>query len=136
MQSTILPAIYVLEQVKICLKQYCENESLVSPGLRRPVVSNRDKVFQQIVEYLRADDEEQITLNDLKELMDSFLKDSPHEAFTTKWIKHELQEQLKDEIVITEINGKPNIVTFRTIAAKRLRNFYCKQRCSDLTGEK
>ena len=57
--------------------------------------------------------------------MDSFLKDSPHETFTTKWIKHKLQEQLKDEIVITEINGKPNIVTFRTTAAKILQNFYC-----------
>ena len=61
--------------------------------------------------------------NDLKELMDSFLKDSPHEAFTTKWIKHRLQEQLKDEIVITEINGKPNIVTFQTTTAKILQNF-------------
>ena len=48
--------------------------------------------------------------------MDSFLKD---EAFTTKWIKHKLQEQLKDEIVIIEINGKPN-VTFQMIAAKIL----------------
>ena len=28
--------------------------------------------------------------------MDSFLKDSKQEAFTTKWIKDILQEQLKD----------------------------------------
>ena len=53
-----------------------------------------------------------------------------------KWIKHKLQEQLKDEIVITEINDKPNVVTFRTRAAKILRNFYSKQKCSDPTGEK
>ena len=72
MQSTILFAIRVLEQVKTCLKKYCENENFVSPGLGRPVVSNRDMVFHQIVEYLRANDEEQITLNDLKELMDFF----------------------------------------------------------------
>ena len=77
--------------------------------------SDREKVFQQMIEYLRE--------NDLKELMDSFLKDSPHEAFTTKWIKHRLQEQLKDEIVITEINGKPNVVTFQTTTAKILQNF-------------
>ena len=54
--------------------------------------------------------------------MDSFLKDSPHEFVTTKWIKHKLQEQLKDEIVITEINGKPNDVTFWTTTAKILQN--------------
>ena len=53
-----------------------------------------------------------------------------------KWIKHKLQEQLKDEIVITEINGKPNFVTFRTTAAKILQNFYSEQRCSDPTGQK
>ena len=81
-------------------------------------------------------DEEQITLNDLKELMDSFLKDSLHEAFITKWIKHKFQEQLKGEIVITEINGKLNVVTFWTATAKILQDFYNKQGCSDPTGEK
>ena len=91
---------------------YSENENLASPGLGRPVVLDHEKVFQLIIGFLRANDKEQTTLNDLKELKDSFLKDSPHEAFTTKWIKHKLQEQLKDEIVITEINGKPIAVTF------------------------
>ena len=57
-------------------------------------------------------------INDLKELIDSFPRDSPHETFTTKQIKYKLQEQLKDEIVITESNGKPNIVTFQFIATK------------------
>ena len=49
---------------------------------------------------------------------------SSYEAFTTEWIKHKLQEQLKDEIIVTEINGKPNVVTFRMITAKILQNFY------------
>ena len=66
--------------------------NLASPGLGRPVVSDREKVFQEMIEHLRANGEEQIMLKDSKELMDSFLKDSPHEAFTTKWIKHKLQE--------------------------------------------
>ena len=58
MQSTILPAIHLLEQVQ-------RNENLASPGLGRPVVSDREKVFQQMIEYLCANVEEQITLNDL-----------------------------------------------------------------------
>ena len=95
-------------------KKYSENASLPSPGLGRPAVSDREK---QMTEYLRANDEEQIALNDLKKLMDSFLKDSPHEVCTTKWIRHKLQEQLKDEIEIKEINGKLNVVTFRTATA-------------------
>ena len=86
---------------KNLLKKYSENENLASSGLGRPVVSDHEKVFQQMMEYLRANDEEQIAQNDLKELMVYFLKDSPHETFTTKWIKRKLQKQLKDEIVIT-----------------------------------
>ena len=93
-------------------KKYSENENLASPGLGRPFISDCEKDFQQMIKHLCANDEEQITLNDLKELMDFFLKDSPHEAFTTKYIKYKLQELVKDEIVITEINGKPNVVTF------------------------
>ena len=65
-------------------KKYSENENLGSLSLGRPVVSDRENVFQQMIEYVRANDEEQITLNDLKGLIDYFLKDSPYEAFTTK----------------------------------------------------
>ena len=113
-------------------KKYSNNENLPSSGLGRPILSDRENVFQQMIEHLFANDEEQITLNDLKELIDSFLKDSSHEAFTTKWIKHILE----DEIIITEINGKPSVVTFRKTAAKILQNFYNEQRFSDPTGEK
>ena len=60
--------------------------------------------------------------------MDSFLMYSSYKAFTTEWIKHKLQEQLKDEIIITEINGKPNVVTFRMITAKIMQNFYNKRK--------
>ena len=73
-------------------KKYSENENLASQDLGRLVVPDCEKLFQQMIKYLRANDEEQITLNKLKELLDSFLKDSPHEVFTTKWIKHKLQE--------------------------------------------
>ena len=65
-------------------KKYSENKNLASPALARRAVSDREKVFQQMIEYLSANDEEQITLNDLKKFMDSFPKDSPHEAFITK----------------------------------------------------
>ena len=60
--------------------------------------------------------------------MDSFLMYSSYKAFTTEWIKHKLQEQLKDEIIVTEINGKPNVVTFRMITAKIMQNFYNKRK--------
>ena len=38
-------------------------------------------------------------------------------------------------ILITDINGKPNVVTFRMTTAKILQSFYNEQSCSDPTGE-
>ena len=35
---------------------------------------------------------------------------------------------MKDEIIVTEINGKPNVVTFRMITAKIMQNFYNKRK--------
>ena len=43
---------------------------------------------------------------------------------------------MKDEIVIIEVNDKPNVVTFRILTAKILQNFYNEQKFSDSTGEK
>ena len=43
---------------------------------------------------------------------------------------------MKDEIVITEVNDKPNVVTFRILTATILQNFYNEQKFSDSTGEK
>ena len=68
--------------------------------------------------------------------MDSFLKDSPHEAFTIKWIKHKLQEQLQDEIVITEIVANQMLLLFeqQQATAKMLQNCTNEQRRSNPTG--
>ena len=105
MQSNILPVIHLLEEVNMYLK--CTVKTRILHHQLFQIVKKFSSKLMSI--YV---DEEQITLNDLKELMDSFPKDSLHEAFITKWIKHKFQEQLKGEIVITEINGKLNVVTF------------------------
>ena len=52
-------------------KKYSENENLASPGLGRPAVSDSEK---QMTEYLRANDEEQIALNDFRKTRGYFSK--------------------------------------------------------------
>ena len=39
-------------------------------------------------------------------------------------MKARLQEQFGDQIIITEINGKPNVVTFRSTVANILHDFH------------
>ena len=43
--------------------------------------------FNHVVEYLQENDEEQLIINDLVMLMDEQLKNNPHEAFSSKWMK-------------------------------------------------
>ena len=76
-----------------------------------------------MAEYLYSNNEEQITLNKLKELKDSFLKESSCEVFTTEWVKQKLPKCLKDEIITAKIDGQPNVVTFRTNTSIILRIF-------------
>ena len=65
---------------------------------------------------MRENDNKQVTIGDLILIMQQHLKDSTSEAFTSKWMKAQVMEQFKDEIVFTEINGKQNVLTFRSKA--------------------
>ena len=55
--------------------------------------------------------------------MDSFLKKSLYEAFTTEWLRQKLAKRLKDEIIKAKIDGQQNVVTFRTNTATILHFF-------------
>ena len=69
-------------------------------------------------------------------LTDEQLKNNPHEAFSSKWMKDGLMEQLRNDIVIFEINGILDIVTLRKKASHVLREFYDQQKSSDIEEEK
>ena len=45
------------------------------------------------------------------------------QAFTTTWLKARLLEHLKDEVIITNINNKNNVITFFEKASKILSDF-------------
>ena len=47
-----------------------------------------------------------------------------------------LKEHFGDRLVITHINGKSNVVTFRNTAAAILQDFYNSQQKTDLSSKK
>lgn len=57
-----------------------------------------------MVEYLPSKNIEQITINDPKELMNSFLF-----MKSLEWIKRKLLRRLKDDIIIAEVDGENNL---------------------------
>ncbi|KAL9969583.1 hypothetical protein ACROYT_G021813 [Oculina patagonica] len=73
---------------------------------------------------------------DLMDKMEEYLGDSTTAAYNCTLMKARLQEQFGDQIIITEINGKPNVVTFRSTASAILHEFHSQQKDVDLDTEK
>ena len=68
--------------------------------------------------------------------MEDNLADSGHSAYHYKHMHQKLKEHFGERIILTEINGKPNVVTFRNRAKAVLHNFYSQQRGDDPDTEK
>ena len=78
-------------------------------------------------EYLQENDEEQLTINDFVMLMDEQLKNNPHEAFSSKWIKDSLVEQLRNDIVSPELM-EYRLLSLRKKSSHVNREFYDQQK--------
>ena len=102
-------------------------EDSKGPKLGRPQDDKRAEAFLEVARYLEENDDEQITINDLIDLMNQKLADTKYEAYSYSHMKMKLQEHFGERIVQTEINGKPNVVTFRTTARVVLQDYYSKQ---------
>ena len=61
---------------------------------------------------------------DLVSKMDEYLADTGLQAYSDLYMKKRLLEHFENDIVITEINGKQNVVTLRTTAASIVHDFY------------
>lgn len=103
--------------------------------LGRPFADERTAAFLEVVKYLEENDDEQITINDLIDLMQQKLAHSEHEGYGYTHMKTRLQEHFGEKIIYTEINGKPNVVTLRTTARVVLQDYYETQQKQTNTSE-
>ena len=67
--------------------------------------------FLFAADYLQQNEDEQITVTDLVKKMSEHCGDD--EAYGVQHMKNKLKEHFGDKIIISEINGKQNVVTFR-----------------------
>lgn len=104
------------------------------PNLGRPQDDKRAEAFLEVARHLEENDDEQITINDLIDLVNQKLADTKFEAYGYSHMK--LQEHFGERIIRTEINGKPNMVTFRTTARVVLQDYYSKQQQNKKTLQK
>ena len=78
----------------------------------RPTDLVRAEAFARTMEYLEANDDEQVTVNALIKKIQEYMGDSNCEAYTFKYMREQLHKRFGERIIITEINGVSNIVTF------------------------
>ena len=79
-------------------------------------MKKKKQAFVKVAKFLEDNDDEQITVGDLVEKMEEYLNNTDSEAYGRSHMKTKLLENFGDKIIITDINGKPNVVTFRTTA--------------------
>lgn len=85
--------------------------------------SFQEEVFLKVMEDLSMNDQEQTTVANLIENMKAYLGDSgiPY-GFTH--MKKRIKDYYGDDIIITEITGKHNLITFTTAASKILHEYH------------
>ena len=75
------------------------------------------ETFTQVVRYC-AENDEQITITDLCEKLKEYLnEDTP---YTEKYVRMKLESPFGEDVILTGIQGKRNVVTSRSTAEKIL----------------
>ena len=97
----------------------------------RPQDEEKNDGFLKVARFLWDNDDEQITVQDLVEKMEEYLGDSASATNSRIHMKAKLEEHFSDQIIITEINGKPNVVTFRSTVTSILHEFNAQQKYVD-----
>ena len=102
-----------------------KEEDNLNPSKRgRPSDTERERAFLQVTRYLEDNDEEQITINDLIDKMNDYLDGTDFEPYSFPYMKKRLNDHFRDRIIIIELDGKSNVVTFRSTASNILHKFY------------
>ena len=74
----------------------------------------------EVAKYLKENDDEQITVNDLMNKMAEFNDQEPYSA---RYVEEKLKEHFGVNIVIASTNGKVDGVTFRSDSFDHLAKF-------------
>ena len=113
-------------QANLKIPLACASEEQVAKRSKagRPKDETANKAFESVVKYLTENEEEMLTIGELVSYMETLLEGSSASAYGNQYMKKKLQETFKDEIIFTEIIGRPNVVTFQKKAKHVLQEFH------------
>ena len=92
--------------------------------LGRPQDAVQAEAFMKVMENLQQNDEQQTTVGDLIEKMESYLAGTDVTAYGFTHMKEQIKKHFGNKIIITEVNGKQNVVTMWSATSTPLHDFY------------
>ena len=90
----------------------------------RPQNDDQNIAFRMTCRYFEENDEEKIMLQELIEIMESFLSDSEMSAYERRHMKRKLIEHYGDEITFSSEDGKTTLLTLQRSIDGILRKFH------------
>ena len=93
----------------------------------RPTNEKPEYSFLQVIQFLDDHKDNQITVSDLVAKMEEMCGDK---AYSCAYMKKKIIEYFDCEILISELNGQKNVITFKSTADSLLHSFYRKSESS------
>lgn len=103
-------------------------------GTGRPQREESQAAFCQTLEYLIKNEDEQLTVNDMVTKMSELCGENL--SYSQVHMKSKIQNHFGEDVIITEINGRPNVITLRKTAKNILQDFHQSQSQNDPEVEK
>lgn len=99
----------------------------------RPADEEQTSAFLKVAQFLEGNDDEQITLTDLRHKMQQVLQEggSEKEPYGEQHLRRKLENHFGEAIIVTCVKGKANVVTFRSTAEKILMDFSKRREKND-----
>jgi len=96
----------------------------------RPLNTDRENLFLDSIDYIKNSNEEIIILESVLENLNQKLTERNLEKFQYRYFKEKVIMAMQDEIAITHIRGKYDIVTYKSNVKKILNEFFKSERGS------
>ncbi len=111
--------------------QPADTATCSEPKKGRPVRVGIENAFKLVLEYF-DDESGQLTIADMVKKMEELCG----EAYSSIYMKKKLLEHYGGSVIITEMNGKSNVVTFKSKGHAILHKFYMRTTKQDSESEK
>ena len=98
----------------------------------RPLLINSESAFLEVIKYFESNPGEQVTVNELLDKM----SDRCEQPYSFSYMKKRILDHFGGSVVISELDGKRNVITFKNKADAILHSFYQRNNKQDSESEK